>query len=167
MIMGANLELRKDIDQAEGLDRVCPACGTAAQRESSRFCATCGKRLEGSYLPADSLRASYHLHSAAFQSIEQTERMSYGIPGSNKNGAALTALAFATYALVPYLGILFCPGAVLSGCIGLIKSIYVPQIGGRRASVVSIVLGFIIFGFQVVLWWIIVKVPEWVGTQLL
>ena len=30
----------------------------------------------------------------------------------NQNNAAATARAFATYALVPYLGILFCPGAL-------------------------------------------------------
>ena len=34
---------------------------------------------------------------------------------------ASTARAFATYSLVPYLGILFCPGALLVGGFGIFR----------------------------------------------
>jgi hypothetical protein len=81
---------------------------------------------------------------------------------SNRNGASTTALAFVTYSLVPYLGILFCPGAVLMGSVGLVRSWRVPQIGGRRASGASVICGVLILGVQVVLWWILYKVPQWV-----
>jgi hypothetical protein len=77
------------------------------------------------------------------------------------NGPATTALAFMTYALVPYLGILFCPGAVLLGAVGLIYSLRAPQRGGRRAAYASIGFGLLILGVQILLWWIIIKVPEW------
>ena len=40
----------------------------------------------------------------------------------NRGGVAAIARAFATYSLVPYLGILFCPGAVLIGGFGVARS---------------------------------------------
>jgi len=70
-------------------------------------------------------------------------------------------LAFVTYALAPYLGILFCPGALLMGSIGLLRASRAPSLGGRRASAMSIALGLLLFGIHLLLWWILYKVPEW------
>ena len=84
-------------------------------------------------------------------------------PAQNRNGTSQAALAFATYALVPYLGILFCPGAVLLGGLGLFYSLRTPQDGGRRAAYASIALGLVILCVQLLLWWVIVKMPEWTG----
>lgn len=83
------------------------------------------------------------------------------LPEVNRNGASTTALAFMTYALVPFLGILFVPGAVLIGAAGLIYSYRAPNKGGRRASFASVFCGLVILGVQLMLWWIIIKVPEW------
>lgn len=79
----------------------------------------------------------------------------------NRNSASTTALAFVTYALVPYLGILFCPGALLVGSFALFNSYRAPQLGGRRASYTSILLGLLILCAQLLLWWILYKVPQW------
>ena len=76
--------------------------------------------------------------------------------------AASTAFAFVTYALVPYLGILFCPGALLFGGVGLVRAWRAP--GGSadvRASALSIALGLLVLGVQILLWWVLYKVPEW------
>lgn len=83
------------------------------------------------------------------------------LPDVNRNGASTTALAFATYALVPFLGILFVPGALLAGIAGLFYSYRAPHRGGRRASLASIIFGLVILGAQLLLWWVIVNVPEW------
>ena len=83
------------------------------------------------------------------------------MPKVNRNGASTTALAFTTYALVPFLGILFVPGAVLAGATGLVYSYYAPHRGGRRAALASVIFGLVILGVQVLLWWVIVNVPEW------
>jgi hypothetical protein len=80
---------------------------------------------------------------------------------SDGNAAAATALAFTTYSLVPYLGILFCPGAVLLGAIGIIYSFRAPRAGGRRAALFSVAFGLVVLGVQILLWWIIIKVPGW------
>lgn len=81
----------------------------------------------------------------------------------NRNGPSTTALAFLTYALVPYLGILFCPGAMLMGSIGLVHSVRAPHLGGRRASVTAVLLGLLILCVQLFLWWLLYKVPQWAG----
>src|SRR5215207_3257012 len=156
-------------EQKQQPSRICPACGTAARRDEARFCSTCGRALEDSYLPADALRSSYHLqHQPAVGGRRPSPgprtppprtkiNMTSTFSGEHGNGAATTALAFVTYSLVPYLGILFCPGAILLGAVGLAHSLRTPHRGGRRASWASVAFGLLIFGVQILLWWIIVK----------
>ena len=83
------------------------------------------------------------------------------MPRRTESGAAATAMAFVTYALVPYLGILFCPGALLFGGVGLLKAWRAPQTGHARAAALSLVLALVVLCAQLVLWWILYKVPEW------
>lgn len=147
----------------------CPACGASARRPDARYCSTCGRSLSEQYNPADALRASYHLHRpkgaakpyGRSKPISKKRPMATVLPESNRNGASTTALALTTYALVPFLGILFVPGALLVGVVGFAYSYYAPHKGGRRTSFASIFFGLVILGVQVALWWIIIKVPEW------
>ncbi|MFN2455827.1 MAG: DUF4190 domain-containing protein [Pyrinomonadaceae bacterium] len=156
----------------------CPACGAGARREEARYCATCGREFSetNDYLPADSLRASYHEQSRerhesflmratnnhpearAHQSLMATR---VARSERNLNGAAQLSLAFATYAVVPYLGILFCPGAIIVGFVGLARVHRSPQINGRRASLAGIVIGLLVLCVQLFLWWILYEVPKW------
>jgi len=150
------------------VNRHCPACGAEA-REQARFCATCGRALEGSYFPTDALRSSYHQQESYEKNLKDNgekkdERGEARVLGdtfsTERNSVAKMALALATYALVPYLGILFCPFAVLFGGFGLIKAYRFPTQGGRNASFASIVLGILILCLQVFLWWLLYLIPE-------
>jgi hypothetical protein len=79
-----------------------------------------------------------------------------GLPG--------TARAFATYALVPYLGILFCPGAVLLGTVGVVRSYrpnHASQESYRNACYASTIVGLIVLMIQLLLWWILYQAPMW------
>jgi H+/Cl- antiporter ClcA len=79
-----------------------------------------------------------------------------GLPG--------TARAFATYSLVPYLGIVFCPGAVLLGAVGVVRSYRSRQLSsksGRNACYASTIVGIVILAVQLLLWWILYQVPKW------
>jgi hypothetical protein len=78
--------------------------------------------------------------------------------------ARTTALAFVTYSLVPYLGILFCPGAVMMGMASCLVSYRSPQRTVWRASLASLATGLLILAVQVFLWWLLYKVPEWSGA---
>ena len=78
------------------------------------------------------------------------------------NGLPDTARAFATYSLVPYLGILFCPGAVVAGAAGVVRSYRPGQSNeGRNVCYVSTIVGIVVLIIQLLLWWILYRVPSW------
>jgi hypothetical protein len=78
------------------------------------------------------------------------------------NGTAATARAFATYSLVPYLGILFCPGAVVMGTVGVFRSYSLPPVAGARTTCyISAAVGMVVLIAQLLLWWILYQVPVW------
>ena len=86
------------------------------------------------------------------------------MPRVRESGTASTAFAFVTYSLVPYLGILFCPGALLFGGVGLVRAWREPGGGGggaARSFALSVALAILVLCVQLVLWWILYKVPEW------
>ena len=154
----------------------CPACGARARRAGARYCSTCRRGLDRDYCPTDSLRASYHFErvppAADSRYAARGPRPRRGrtpaarvrvkreiMPTRNAGDAAATARAFVTYALVPYLGILFCPGALLLGLAGLLHARRAS--GTRRDSALVVTLGLLILCVQLLLWWIPYKVPEW------
>jgi hypothetical protein len=149
--------------------RSCPACGKTARRVDARFCSACGRSLDESYLPADALRASYNSpqRRLASRSIGgETPKplknsMSSRTLAQKRNSASTTALAFVTYSLVPYLGILFCPGALVMSSVGLYNSYRTPELGGRKSSYLYLTSGLLIFCAQLFLWWILYKIPQW------
>lgn len=138
--------------------QICSACGADIEREFAKFCRVCGKHLLEEYQPLDTLRASYRLQGKNFQ-FEKAEEIT-DLFAENKNQASATAAAFVVYSLVPYLGILFCPGAFVMGGIGVFISHRKPYLGGGRTSVWSIVLSVIIFAVQILLWWLLYIIPE-------
>jgi hypothetical protein len=73
------------------------------------------------------------------------------------DGVTQLARAFVIYALVPYLGILFCPGAGLLGFVGLWRARQRGQHAQVRAATRCILMGLFIFGAQMLLWWILYK----------
>jgi hypothetical protein len=158
------------LTEDEDYSRHCPACGADA-REQARFCATCGRALEGSYFPTDALRSSYHQQEEFEKQLrgktkpvrdekKEAAKVSGNLFSTENNSVAKMALAFATYALVPYLGILFCPCAVLLGGFGFIRSYRFPKLDGRRASLASIILGVVILFAQIILWWLLYVIAD-------
>lgn len=77
------------------------------------------------------------------------------------NSLAGTAKAFATYSLVPYLGILFCPGAVLFGTVGVVRSYRSHDASVRTVCYLSMVVGLVVLAVQLLLWWILYQAPRW------
>lgn len=78
---------------------------------------------------------------------------------SPKSNGAQRALALLNYALVPYLGLLFCPGVILCGSLGLWRARRAPhQHGSTRIAGRAILLGFVISGAQIFLWWLLYQV---------
>jgi len=141
----------------------CPACGASARRALARFCATCGRNLKDSfYAPADALLASYHQqHRRPAMLFErgataEKTRVWRAFPAHmfrvEQNTSAAIALIFVFSSLVPYIGICFCPFAVLAGGYGLLEAKFFPQTGGARVAAGCILYGLIIAGAQILLW---------------
>jgi len=79
-----------------------------------------------------------------------------GLPG--------TARAFATYSLVPYLGIVFCPGAVVLGTVGVVRSYrsqMTPAESSRGVCYASTIVGLVVLAVQLLLWWMLYQAPRW------
>ena len=80
------------------------------------------------------------------------------------SGLPETAKAFATYSLVPYLGIVFCPGAVLLGTVGVVRSYRSQELdhqSGRNVCYISTIVGLVVLVVQLILWWILYQAPAW------
>ena len=80
------------------------------------------------------------------------------------SGLAGTARAFATYSLVPYLGIVFCPGAVVLGTVGVVRSYRSQSVSGestRGIYYASLIVGVMVLAVQLLLWWILYQAPQW------
>ncbi|HEX8128579.1 MAG TPA: hypothetical protein VF527_05705, partial [Pyrinomonadaceae bacterium] len=142
----------------------CPACGATARRATAHFCATCGRGLrQRTYAPADSLLASYHqqrnrppmLFEAATAGVSMRGATRERLFDTEGNTSAAIALVLVCSALVPFIGILFCPLAVFAGGLGLFEAWLVPRVGGARLAACCIVVGFLIAGAQVLLFQLI------------
>lgn len=79
-------------------------------------------------------------------------------------GLAGTARAFATFSLVPYLGIIFCPGAVVLGTVGIFRARRSPRVDDSTSVYyLSAIVGLGVLGIQVWFWWILYHVPMWLS----
>jgi hypothetical protein len=139
---------------------ICSACGAEATRETAKFCLTCGKLLREDYQPLDTLRASYRLQGKSFGLEAPRKEETVDLFQLNKNSVSETAWACFVYSLVPYLGILFIPLTIIVGSFGYIVSVNQPQLGGRKLSVASVGLSFVVLVVQIFLWWLLYIIPD-------
>lgn len=146
--------------------RICSACGAESQRIGAKFCLVCGKNLREDYQPLDTLRASYRMQGKSFQLAEKARREEVTkLFETNENSVSETAWACLVYSLVPYLGILFIPLTFVIGSFGVFVSYRKPYLGGRRLSLASIGLSFVVLVVQIFLWWLLYIIPD-LGKQI-
>ncbi len=142
------------------VEKICSACGAQATRETAKFCLTCGKLLREGYQPLDTLRASYRLQGKTFGLENPKKEEVTDLFQLNKNPISETAWACFVYSLVPYLGILFVPLTIIVGSFGYVISLNQPQLGGRKLSLASVGLSFVVLAVQIFLWWLLYIIPE-------
>jgi hypothetical protein len=115
---------------------------------------------ERAYRPADSLLASYHQQGSRppmlFEPAAAAARPAWSALrlrafDTGGNISASIALILIWSALVPFIGILFCPLAVFAGGLGLCEAWLVPRVGGARLAASCIGFAFLIGGAQVLL----------------
>ena len=123
----------------------------------------CDKLLSEDYQPLDAIRSSHRLQRkdlALNRSAKDTELFAL-----RNNGVAETAWACVVYSMVPYLGILFVPLAVIAGGAGYFVSYRRPELGGRRLAAACISLSFAMLAVQLGLWWLLYLVPTLAGRR--
>ena len=158
---GKRFEDRKPlsiINYPLSIKKICSACGSEAQREFAKYCLVCGKFLREDYQPLDSLRASNRLPKTKFKS--ETLPEIENLFEEENNGAGNLAWAFVVYSMVPYLGILFSPGAVLMSGVGIFVAYRKPYLGGQKMAIYSFILSLVILAIQILLWWLLYLIPE-------
>lgn len=134
----------------------CAACG--AQQSSKKCkCEVCGKNLQEEYHPLDLIRSSYNLHG---KSLIPNSEINENLFEINRNPASETAFACLVYSLVPYVGILFIPFALVAGGYAVINYSLNPQIGGKKLSLLSLLLSFCVLLIQIFLWYLLYLIPE-------
>jgi hypothetical protein len=139
----------------------CAACGNTHSRSTSKYCPVCGKLMSEDYQPLDAIRSSYGMQR---KTLTIEKRAAAASPLSlfavERNAMSDTAWACVVYSMVPYLGILFVPLAVVIGGIGYAVARRQPHLGGKRIAIVSIGLSFGILIVQIFLWWLLYIIPE-------
>lgn len=144
--------------QTQTGNHICQACGAQARRRFARYCLDCGKNLREEYQPLDNLRSSYRLQNKDFQvgATARTDTL-YEKP---ENAALELARAFLVYSMVPYLGILFTPGAIFTGSLGAVNAYRRAQSAGVKSSLLTVALSIAVLIVQLMLWWLLYLVPE-------
>lgn len=138
-------------------NRICSACGATARRRLAKYCLDCGKSLLEDYQPLDNLRSSYRLQNQNFQSKPPKPDNLFQ---KNENAALELTWAFTVYSMVPYLGILFSPGAIFMGCIGAVKAYQKSQMASVKSALLNIAVSFAVLVTQILLWWLLYIIPE-------
>lgn len=140
--------------------RVCSACGAQAQRKFAKYCPDCGKSLWEDYQPLDRLRASYRLQGKNFDFENKVKAEQVSLFEKSASPALDSAWAFLVYAMVPYLGVLFIPGAFLMAAYCLVKALIAANPQMIKNSLACIFLSVLIFSAQILLWWLFYAIPE-------
>lgn len=141
-------------------DIKCPACGSGRLRASAKYCLDCGKLLMEDYQPLDSIRASYGLQGKRFVFNSLAAGDGGRLFEENKNSISQTAWACTVYSMVPYLGILFVPFALVIAGVGYAAGRRAPEMGGRRLALISAGVSFLVLAVQILLWWLLYIIPE-------
>src|SRR5687767_13849741 len=68
------------------------------------------------------------------------------------------AWACTVYSMVPYLGILFVPFAMVFGGIDYVSRRH--GLGNRRAPLLPVTLSVFLLAIQLLLWWLLYLIPE-------
>ena len=140
--------------------KTCAACGSDAAR-GDKYCRVCDKLLAEDYQPLDAIRSSYRLQRKNL--LLKQPAKNTALFAVRNNGVAETAWACVVYSMVPYLGILFVPLAVIAGGAGYFVSYRRPELGGRRLAAACVSLSFVMLAMQLFLWWLLYLAPTLAG----
>lgn len=78
---------------------------------------------------------------------------------TDRSAISDTAWACVIYSIVPYLGILFVPFALVAGGLGVYSARRKSETSRRRLAVLCVGSSLLILGLQIILWWLLYVIP--------
>jgi len=137
----------------------CPACGGEGGRGTAKFCADCGKLLTEEYEPLDAMRASYRMQRTNLANVETMDKTSVLF----ENGDSIltqTAWACVVYSMVPYLGVLFLPFALITSAFGYVAPSVRARAKNRRLAAIYLGISTVLVFVQAILWSLLYLIPD-------
>ena len=111
------------------------------------------------FQPLDAIRSSYRLQRRQLPHAGPAGEVNV-LFERDRNTVADIARACTVYSMMPYLGILFIPLAVVFGGFGYLAFRQRPHIGGERSSLVCVGASLALLAVQLMLWWLLYLIPE-------
>ena len=137
----------------------CPACGARSRRAAARYCATCGRSLrERGYSPADSLRASYRWPNITPRPAPRAHATADPL-WRHRNEQTARGYVFLAYALVPFVGVVFCACAVVCCAAGLREARRGGRAGEAGAARRGVAYAVLLAGVQTFIWLVAFILP--------
>ena len=82
---------------------------------------------------------------------------------ARRNGPTESAYVLITYALMPYVGVVFCPAAAVCGAVGMRRARRERHPAAEREAEQSVAYAILLFGAQALLWGFMFLAPLWFG----
>lgn len=136
---------------------ICAGCGASSSLRVGG-CPVCGKSLAEDFYPLDSIRSSYNLQGRALQFPKSA--FPEGLFPRDGNAISDTAWACTVYSMVPYLGILFVPAAILIGGFGYVAARRTHDFRVARTALIAVGVSIGLTVIQLVFWWLLYLIPE-------
>jgi ribosomal protein L37E len=138
----------------------CPACGARALRAAARYCATCGRGLrERDYRPADRLRASYRWPSITQPPARRALPVRPAASWRHRNEQTARGYVFLAYALLPFVGVVFCACAVACCTAGLCEAMRAKQTAAEFEARRGLAYTVLLAGAQAFIWLVAFYLP--------
>ena len=112
------------------------------------------------FQPLDAIRSSYRLQRRQLPYASSSGDTVNALFERDRNTIADIARACTVYSMMPYLGILFIPLALVLGGFGYVAFRQRPHIGGERSSLICVGASLVLLAIQIVLWWLLYLIPE-------
>lgn len=143
-----------------GSNPQCPACGSETVESGLRkLCDVCGKLLSEGFQPLDAIRSSHKMQRRGLD-FQATADKATSLFEHDEPLTSRVAWACTVYSMVPYLGVIFVPFALLLGSFDYVKDRRGRVPGSGRSAIVPLALSVFVLAVQILLWSLLYIIPK-------
>ena len=121
-------------------------------------CGVCGKLMSEGFQPLDVIRSSYGMQRKRLDFGREiaAETLFYEQPPL----VSKIAWACAVYSMVPYIGVIFIPFAIIIGSCDYFAAQRDGRKSDQRAALITLTVSSLLLAAQIILWWLLYLIPE-------